>query len=172
MRSIKLLLIIILAATFTACHTSRKGNSRSYTIMLYKDLRKELGDAEVKRRGDTVRIIYPELAMFDFGKSVIKPEALPAFGRFSAVLKNYDRIYFYINGYTDNVGTDDVNLSLSRDRAMSAKTLLEGNGINGGRMMTNGMGSSNPIMSNTTPDGRQANRRVEFVLYENKSLRK
>lgn len=172
MRPMKLITVLILASAIlfgASCHTSKKNKKNmSYTWMLYRDLKKELRDAQVMKMGDTVKVIYPELAMFDFGKDQIKAGAMPAFGRFASILKDYNRINFVINGYTDNVGGDDVNLSLSKRRADNTKALMQSNGIMEMRMMTNGMGATNFMMDNATADGRQANRRVEFILYEKK----
>ena len=170
MKQLKLMIAIVLISGIglSACHTSKRAKN-SYMTMLYKELKKGVGEAKVRRDGDTVRVIYPELSMFDFNKDQIKAEAMPSFQRFAGILKNYDRVNFLINGYTDNVGTDAVNLSLSERRAENTKTLMQTDGIISSRMTTNGMGSANPIMTNTTDDGRQANRRVEFLLYENKT---
>lgn len=166
-----MLSVLVLAAVLifgSSCHTSKKGKKMSYSWMLFKELKKKLPDAKVMKMGDTVKVIYPELAMFDFGKDQIKSGALPSFKSFADVLKNYDRINFTINGYTDNVGGADANISLSQRRAESTRSLMISNGIANGRMTTNGMGERNPVMDNTSADGRQANRRVEFILYEKK----
>lgn len=172
MRSFKLFTLIVLAvATLSACHTSKRSRN-AYLVKFYKELKKEMPDGKVKRKADTVRVIYPELAMFDFGKDQVKPEAQSSLNTFARVIKKYDRIYFHINGYTDNVGPSDVNVSLSQRRAENAKALMESNGINAMRMTTAGMGEANPLMTNTTDDGRQANRRVEFVLYDSQPGKK
>lgn len=156
---------------FTACHAGKKNKHKSYTDMLYKELKKELKDADVMRMGDTVRVIYPEIAMFDFGKDQVKGDAMPAFKRFADILKDYNRIYFNINGYTDNVGPDDVNLDLSRRRAENTKTLMQNSGVQAARMMTSGKGATNFIAENDSDAGRQTNRRVEFILYERKMMK-
>lgn len=132
---------------------------------LYHSLKDQLPEAEVKRMGDTVKVIYPEIAMFDFNKDIIKQEARPSFQRFATVIKDFPQVDFIINGYTDNVGPDDVNADLSKRRAESGKNILMENGVDGSRMATNGMGASNPVAANTTDQGRAANRRVEFVIF-------
>jgi outer membrane protein OmpA-like peptidoglycan-associated protein len=157
----------LLAATvlsLSACHTGKS----AYVKKFHKDLKGEISGAKIKWKRDTVRVIYPELAMFDFGKDEIKTEATPSLKRFAGVLSRYDKINSVINGYTDNVGTDDVNNALSERRAGNAKDLFQANGVAASRMDTHGMGKSDPIESNETKEGRQANRRVEFLLYEKK----
>ncbi len=162
------IVVSITFGTLTACHTSKKISNRRYMHTLHRELKRDLKDAEVYKKGDTVRVVYPELAMFDFGKDDIKKQALPSFQKFANILRDYCLVHAVINGYTDNVGTDDVNISLSKRRAENAKTLLETDGVGNTRMTTNGMGATNPVMTNATNEGRQANRRVEFVLYEGK----
>lgn len=169
MRLVKLFTMIVMTSAslsiLASCHSSKK---YAYIKHFHKDLKKELADGKAKRKADTVKVVYPELAMFDFGKDQVKGEALPTFNHFATVLKKYDRIHFYINGYTDNVGPADANVSLSQRRAENAKAVMETDGVSGVRMKTNGMGESNPMQTNSTEEGRQANRRVEFVLYEKK----
>ena len=68
-------------------------------------------------------------------------------------------------GHTDNTGSDALNLSLSKDRAESIKAYLVEKGANASRIEATGYGESQPIATNKTAAGRQANRRVEFTLY-------
>jgi outer membrane protein OmpA-like peptidoglycan-associated protein len=103
---------------------------------------------------------------FDFNKDEVKPDAKMSLQRFSVLLKKYDRMNFIINGYTDNVGTADFNQSLSQRRADNTKAVIQANGIDAARIQTNGMGPNNPVKPNTTDEGRAANRRVEFMVYD------
>ncbi len=160
------LVIVVFITGLTACSSSKKAATGPYVNSFYLKLKKEIPDARIFKSGDTVKVIYPELAMFDFGKDEIKPNALPSFKRFASVLKKYDRIHFIINGHTDSIGSDDVNRGLSESRAKNTKQLMVDNGISDNRMHTNGRGASQPAESNATKEGRQANRRVEFLLYD------
>jgi len=69
-----------------------------------------------------------------------------------------------ITGYTDNVGSDADNQTLSLNRATSVKNALIEKGINASRIMVQGLGEANPIDTNDTEEGRKKNRRVEFAL--------
>lgn len=69
-----------------------------------------------------------------------------------------------IIGYTDDIGTNDYNIKLSRRRAEYVKKQLELLGVDKNRMIIKAMGKQNPVASNDTPEGRQLNRRVEFRL--------
>jgi len=69
-----------------------------------------------------------------------------------------------INGHTDNVGSDENNLTLSTNRAKAVKDFLIKNGIASKRSRHKGYGETKPIDSNDTEWGRQNNRRTEFVM--------
>ena len=152
---------IISVTMLASCKTT-------YIKKFHKAAKKEVGAGKIRLKADTVRVVYPEVSMFDFGKDEIKPDAQSSLQRFSGVLKQYDKIDFIITGYTDNVGTNDVNQSLSQRRAENAKALFQTNGVNANRMQTSGRGADNPVMDNSTEEGRQANRRVELLLFERK----
>ncbi len=153
--------LIVSATMFTSCKTT-------YIKKFHKAAKKEVGAGKIRLKADTVRVVYPEVSMFDFAKDEIKPDAKASLQRFSGVLKQYDKIGFIINGYTDNVGADEVNKDLSEKRADNAKTLFETNGVDAARMQTHGMGATNFVEPNTTEEGKAANRRVELLLFERK----
>ncbi|GAB2980678.1 hypothetical protein GCM10027049_15240 [Mucilaginibacter puniceus] len=101
---------------------------------------------------------------FDFGKSTLRPRSFPSLDRVAALLieKNFS---LKLAGHTDNVGSNDANLKLSKDRAESVKTYLVGKGANASRIEATGYGETQPIATNKTAAGRQQNRRVEFTLF-------
>ena len=66
-----------------------------------------------------------------------------------------------ISGHTDNVGKPETNKALSERRAQACREYLIKQGIDGSRIVAVGYGDSQPIASNDTPKGRQANRRIE-----------
>ena len=134
-----------------------------------KELTVLIQDKKAAVRHDTIKVIYPELAMFDFGKDQIKPGVKPTFTRFATILKAHPEIRILVNGYTDNVGAEDQNIDLSLRRAVNAYNLLSENGVDATRMSTAGFGPQDPMRSNNTEPGRAANRRVEFKLYRPKT---
>lgn len=69
-----------------------------------------------------------------------------------------------INGYTDNSGTEAINIPLSSQRAGTVADFLVAHGVSRGQLVVKGLGSVNPIAGNDTPDGRAKNRRVEIVV--------
>ena len=101
---------------------------------------------------------------FDFGKSTIRASSYPSLDRVAEILvkKNFS---LKLAGHTDNVGSDDANMKLSKDRAEAVKDYLVSKGANPSRIEATGYGETQPIASNKTAAGRQKNRRVEFTLY-------
>ncbi|MEQ1734369.1 MAG: OmpA family protein [Bacteroidia bacterium] len=79
-------------------------------------------------------------------------------------LKENQPINIAIQGHTDNKGGADANLALSTDRAFSVKDYIESKGINKERLQFKGFGATKPITTNDTEEGRQRNRRTEFVI--------
>jgi OmpA-OmpF porin, OOP family len=101
---------------------------------------------------------------FDTGKSEIKPESDAAISEIAKLLKNDSALKLYVVGHTDNVGSFDSNMKLSKDRADAvAKTLSDKHGIAAARLKPYGVGSLSPVTSNDTEDGKAKNRRVELV---------
>jgi OOP family OmpA-OmpF porin len=101
---------------------------------------------------------------FDLGKSTIRAHSLPSLDRVAQLLvdKNFS---LKLAGHTDNTGSKDLNMRLSKDRAESIKSYLVSKGANASRIEATGYGQNQPIATNKTAAGRQANRRVEFTLY-------
>jgi OOP family OmpA-OmpF porin len=101
---------------------------------------------------------------FDFGKATIRAKSFPSLDRVAELLvsKNFS---LKLAGHTDNVGSNDANLKLSKDRAESIKSYLVNKGANASRIEATGYGETQPIATNKTAAGRQQNRRVEFTLF-------
>ncbi|NQV76527.1 MAG: OmpA family protein, partial [Bacteroidetes bacterium] len=99
---------------------------------------------------------------FEFNSSVLKTNAYPILDKLSADLKANSSTSVQLDGHASAEGTDEYNMSLSRDRANSVKTYLVNSGIAAGRIATTAYGESRPLASNSTEAGRTENRRVEF----------
>lgn len=101
---------------------------------------------------------------FDFGKATIRSVSYPSLDRVAQILVNKN-FSLKLAGHTDNVGSDNANLKLSKDRAESVKDYLVSKSANPSRIEATGYGETQPIASNKTAAGRQKNRRVEFTLF-------
>ncbi len=82
----------------------------------------------------------------------------------AAALREQPSIGIEVGGYTDSVGNDQYNLTLSQNRAESVRQYLIGKGLASSSLTAVGYGESSPIASNDTAEGREANRRVEFKV--------
>ncbi len=101
---------------------------------------------------------------FDSGKDLVKPESYGTLSEIAKVLKENQAIRIKIVGHTDSDGDDDLNMDLSKRRAAAVKTeLVNQFGIESGRIEADGKGETEPIVPNTSPEGKAKNRRVEFV---------
>jgi OmpA-OmpF porin, OOP family len=101
---------------------------------------------------------------FETGKADINPESAEAISQISILLTNDKSLKIYIVGHTDNVGSIDANMKLSKDRADAVVNSLVANyGIPAERLKSFGVASLAPIASNATEEDRAKNRRVELV---------
>ena len=101
---------------------------------------------------------------FDSGKSEIKPESDSAIVQISLLLKNNASLNLYVVGHTDNEGTIDSNMKLSKERADAVvNALVNKYGIQAARLKSYGVASLSPVASNDTEEGKAKNRRVELV---------
>ena len=101
--------------------------------------------------------------LFDTGSDRIKPESTPTLAEIADMLTKHADLKLTIEGHTDNVGNPAANRTLSEQRAAAVKTYLVSKGIDAARIETAGLGDTKPAAPNTTPEGRQQNRRVELV---------
>jgi OOP family OmpA-OmpF porin len=102
--------------------------------------------------------------LFDTGSDRLRPESTPTLAEIGDMLKAHPDLKLAIEGHTDNVGQPAANKTLSEKRAAAVKQYLVSTlGIDASRLTTAGYGDTKPVGPNTTPEGRQNNRRVELV---------
>jgi outer membrane protein OmpA-like peptidoglycan-associated protein/tetratricopeptide (TPR) repeat protein len=105
---------------------------------------------------------------FDTGKATLKPESFDELDKLLRMMEQNMKVRVEIGGHTDNVGSHDVNVKLSQQRAASVKAYLASKGIEGRRITAVGYGETKPIVSNDDEEGGRAiNRRVEFKVLQN-----
>ena len=101
-------------------------------------------------------------ALFDFDKSVVRPDGKKNIDDALAKLAGVDVEMVIATGHTDSVGTDAYNQKLSERRAAAVKEYLVSKGIPASKITTLGKGESQPVATNKTKEGRQKNRRVDI----------
>lgn len=124
-------------------------------------------DSPVEMPADALTSAKPIIlknVFFDTGSSNLRSSSFIELNRLRDLLEENPRLRIQINGHTDNVGSDQDNLKLSNDRAKAVYDYLVQKGINGERLQFKGFGESRPLAGNETAEGRQQNRRTEFVV--------
>jgi len=101
---------------------------------------------------------------FDVNKDIVKPESYGTLKDIAKILNEVPDVKVKIVGHTDADGADAANLDLSKRRAASVKSeLVKTFNVNGERLITDGLGESQPVAPNDTPSNKAMNRRVEFI---------
>ncbi len=136
-----------------------------------KEIQETLPGAQVERVGDGIKVTMSEsIVNFAFNSSDLTPLAKSNLDKLAEVLINNPDTDINIYGYTDSVGSDSYNLTLSEKRANSVKSYLISKGIASSRLIARGEGKASPIASNDTDEGRAKNRRVEFAITANEKM--
>ncbi len=118
----------------------------------------------VTRAGDQIILNMPSNITFGVDQSNVRPEFRSTLRSVALVLQEYNRTIVDVYGYTDSTGSEQYNLQLSEDRALSVANVIASNGVDSRRFYIDGRGESNPIASNDTENGRAQNRRVEIEI--------
>ena len=118
----------------------------------------------VTRMGDNITLNMPGNVTFATDSSDLSPDFFDVLTSVSRVMKEYEKTVVEVAGHTDSTGSDSYNQSLSERRAASVARYLRSQNVAGERLLTLGMGEARPVADNGTPDGRQANRRVEITM--------
>lgn len=106
-----------------------------------------------------------EKVQFKLGSAELLPDSFGLLDEVAGVMRDNAQIErVQIEGHTDSTGSAKINKKLSKERAESVRAYLMKKGIEDKRMVAVGFGPDKPIADNTTPDGQEANRRVEFNI--------
>jgi len=144
-----------LTITSSQCH---KGNQA-----LIKNIRIAKGGKKLYDRIMSDGKFVTSGILFDVNKSTLKPESMGVINNIAKMMKEHMDLRLSIEGHTDSDGDEARNQELSEKRAAAVKDTLVTRGIESSRFETKGHGESKPVDSNTTPEGKANNRRVEFI---------
>lgn len=106
--------------------------------------------------------------LFAFDKADLSPQAAPRLDKLARFLTQFPDRKVLIEGYTDSVGAEIYNLSLSERRAQAVRDALAQRGVDSTRIAARGYGKAHPVADNNSADGRAMNRRVEIVITDDK----
>jgi len=115
---------------------------------------------------DTARglIVSMPDVLFDFNKYTLKPEARERLARISGIVLAYPDLHLNVEGYTDSIGSDEYNQTLSEKRAATVRDYLVSSGVSINNVVAEGFGKADPVADNSTAAGRKLNRRVDLVV--------
>lgn len=121
---------------------------------------------QVLQTKDTARglIVSMPDVLFDFNKYTLKPEARERLARISGIVLAYPDLHLNIEGYTDSIGSDQYNQTLSEKRAATVRDYLVTSGVSINNVVAQGFGKAEPVADNSTAAGRKLNRRVDMVV--------
>jgi outer membrane protein OmpA-like peptidoglycan-associated protein len=135
-----------------------------YGAAMISNIRIAVGAPDMRNKLMTEGKLVTYGIYFDVNKDVVKPESYGTLKEIATILNEVPDVKVKIVGHTDSDGADAANLDLSKRRAASVKNeLVKSFGVNGDRLVTDGMGESQPVAANDTPANKALNRRVEFI---------
>ncbi|MGA9236708.1 MAG: OmpA family protein, partial [Desulfobacterales bacterium] len=121
-------------------------------------------EAEVYRQGDQL-VIRLRGMQFPIGKAVIMPENYALLSKVQLAIRSFNDPEVIVEGHTDSTGSTDVNQQLSQERATAVKDYLVSNDtLPVSSVLAVGYGSTRPLMSNETAEGRAVNRRIDVII--------
>ncbi|MEP7218710.1 MAG: OmpA family protein, partial [Bacteroidota bacterium] len=156
-------------ATTTTTVTTTPGTSATVTtttsIKADPKVDAILTEMKARREPNGITIGIPETVLFKSGDAQLLPGARATLEKIRDVAVHYGTAPIAVNGYTDNQGKPEDNLALSEKRAMAVKDYLVNTlKASGATLSARGYGEASPVAPNTTPEGRQQNRRVEVFI--------
>ncbi len=119
---------------------------------------------QVRREGDNLYLVMPGNITFSSGSADIRADFYDVLNSVAKVLKEFKDTSIKVSGHTDSTGGDKINIPLSQNRADSVAMYLRTQNVSSARIQSYGYGAQYPVASNTSEEGKQANRRVELEL--------
>jgi outer membrane protein OmpA-like peptidoglycan-associated protein len=136
------------------------------------EIERDLEGAKVERIGEGIKITFDSGLLFDVDRAVLRTRSKEQLADLALILNKYEDTEILLEGHTDSTGSEEHNLDLSRQRAQAVSNYLAQQEVRATRFTIMGYGEEQPIASNDTDDGRQANRRVEVAIFANDELKK
>lgn len=135
-------------------------------------LERELDNATIERVGEGILVTFDSGILFGFDSSTLRAQARNNLGDLARVLaEDRDDYEILVAGHTDDSGAEAYNQTLSERRASAASDFLATQGIPGSQIRIQGLGEMEPVASNETSAGQEANRRVEIAIFASAAYR-
>jgi outer membrane protein OmpA-like peptidoglycan-associated protein len=142
----------------------RRQQAEQQSAQLRSQLQQQLNQVLQTRNTARGLIVNMSDVLFDFNKYTLKPDAQLKLAKVAGILLAHPDLKVKVEGYTDNIGTPEYNLKLSSQRADTVRSFLVQQGVPSENVTAQGFGMANPVAPNSTPAGRQQNRRVDMVV--------
>jgi OOP family OmpA-OmpF porin len=169
----------LLAGSLTACSGTMAFSDTSSLVVVGDppgpppEVKVEAPPAPKRVEVTQDKIVITEKIQFDYNKATIKPESHGLLDELVSVIKENPHIKkLSIEGHTDADGTYNYNLKLSDDRSKAVMKYFTDHGVDPGRLDSRGFGESKAIAPNDTDEGKEQNRRVEFMITEQEQVTK
>ncbi|WAC00823.1 OmpA family protein [Lacinutrix neustonica] len=135
-------------------------------------IEEEIPGAQVERVDDAIVITFDENSgvFFDTAKYNVNAASQESLNKLTNVFREYPDTNILVVGHTDSVGSDEANMTLSKNRANAVTNYLIGKGLSASRFTTNWFGESQPMHDNSTAEGRAKNRRVNVAILPNEKM--
>jgi outer membrane protein OmpA-like peptidoglycan-associated protein len=171
-RTLALVVIALAAAASAQEREVPPGAKLKVLDLVFKveDIGGQVADLQVKETDTEFRIELAADVLFEFDKATLQPAAEDTLTKAAAIVRDKAAGAVRIEGHTDSVGNDAYNQKLSERRAESVRQWFIRRGLGTVRFSSRGFGETQPVASNTKPDGsddpegRRKNRRVEIVI--------
>lgn len=137
------------------------------TEQMRERLKQQLNNVLATRETARGLIVNMSDVLFAFNQYELKPEAREKLAKVSGILLAYPDLKLQVEGYTDNIGSDEYNQKLSEERAGAVRDYLQTQGVGQTNISAAGYGKSDPVADNSTASGRAQNRRVQLVVSGN-----
>lgn len=138
--------------------------AESDRLAMRKELLRQLNVVLVARESARGLIVNMSDVLFTTGSDSLKPGAREKLSRIAGIILAHPGLKIEVEGHTDSVGSEAMNQRLSEKRAGSVRSYLVRQGIPEDAIVARGFGEAQPVADNSSPAGRQANRRVELVV--------
>ena len=136
-----------------------------------EEIKSKVPDAKVERVGEGIVVEFSSNVLFGFDEADLSAEAKANLNKLVTVLNTYPETDIEIQGHTDSKGSESYNQKLSKKRADKVSDYLANQGIANNRLNIQGFGETMPKYSNDDNEGRMRNRRVEFLITANETMK-
>jgi outer membrane protein OmpA-like peptidoglycan-associated protein len=135
-----------------------------------KELEQAVPTSEVQRVGEGINMTFASGLMFNINSATLQDSYKDDLRAAASVFQKYGDTNILVEGHTDDTGSDELNMNLSRQRADNVANFLVDNGVDRTRLQTKAFGETQPKYPNDSDDNRSKNRRVELAIFANDDM--